>query len=186
MQAQTVPQAAPPHEALSALSDEDFLTIVQSEQRGEVQSVWSAALRHPANVNRWCDALTQVKRDIEAQLTARAAELAALQQECFSRGFAGKGDYFSAKAEYDQWRAKAVWAKSKTENALTEAKRLAREHNVAAFETARTSRRRVFGSTLRKIADYDFDTDPQELGDYEAACQFFQRIAREALDGEGE
>lgn len=172
--------------ALAALPFEDFEEVVKADGLGETSDAVHDALRHPLNLERWRDALSRISQGIQAQLTQRAANLDALEQECRAKGIAGKGEFFAARAEHAAWRAKATYAKAKTDQQLIEAKRLLKAHNVASWTSARDDKVRRYKSALKQIANYDGDANPLGFEDDAAVIEFFQQTALDALTGEGE
>jgi hypothetical protein len=177
-------ERVPSIEALRELPEDDFLELVQADQRGELPLSASKALNDPALAERVYTTLVSIKRDIEAQLTQRAAELLAYQQECMLRGHGGKSEYFAAKTEYDLWRGKAVYAKSRVEHRISAVKLLmkarAQQHTINRDEALLDRKR--FLSALMRIAHYDLATNPMGFANATEMADFFQRVAREALD----
>jgi hypothetical protein len=161
--------------------------MVKLDGRNELGEPFRSALRDPKNLDRWYAALKTTSQDIQAQITVRAAELLALQQECLDEGQAGKRRYFAAVAEHNEWRARAVYAKAKNDERLVEVKRL----RALAAEASQESRHQRYRDTrglvsaLKQIAHYPIEADPQECGSPEAMVEFFQYVAQTALDKAG-
>jgi hypothetical protein len=133
---------------LSGLSDEATWLYLQERLRvGD----WGPLL-HGEQAERIRSLLVAELNHVTSELSARASDLAVLEQECHAQGPAGKARWFEAQAPYNEWRAKAIRFKRLVETRLAETKRaevvVRRERN----EANEASRREDQRSTLRTLA----------------------------------
>jgi hypothetical protein len=126
---------------LSDLSDDSFDDIVNQDTRGALDSVTSAALREPENLDRWYDMLLTLKRRVEAQLAANRGEQAAKQAEYLSLGDQGKMLWLRYKASNEKWRQGAIRFKNGLEDKLAEAKRLRSQASTETYPALVTKER---------------------------------------------
>jgi hypothetical protein len=109
---------------LSDLSEQSFHDIVNADVRGTLDSETSKMLRQPENVARWHDTLLDMKRSVEAQLTAKKGELIAQRAEFMALGERGKPLLANAAAAAEKWRQGAIRFKNGVEAKIAEAKHL--------------------------------------------------------------
>lgn len=126
---------------LSDLSETAFHEIVNADVRGTLDSQTSAMLREPENVPRWHDTLLDMKRSVEAQLTAKKGELAQQRAEYMVLGERGRPLWAQAQASAGKWKQGSIRFKNGVETKIAEAKRLlstvARDEHVASLTRAR-------------------------------------------------
>lgn len=107
---------------LLALHDDTFHTLIENSlDRDERPALWDLLL-HPQMVHRTHGMLSGAFRDIEDQLAQRRADMDSFRQECFAQGQAGKGAWFSAWGEYQEWRQRAIGYRRILQRRLTESK----------------------------------------------------------------
>jgi hypothetical protein len=96
-----------------------------------VQDNLQEARRHADTLaedpERWYRALVMIQHSIQAQFTQRKAKALAYQNECYSRGQAGRRDWWAFEAEELTWRGKAQFKLQTVTSRLREAKRLRQE-----------------------------------------------------------
>lgn len=113
------PQTTP---LASSMDDANFRALVVAESKGITPSSVREMLQHPAVLRRWMDALVEIKKDVDAQMTEREAKALAFQQECHQNG--GKGEWFSYKSGWLQWRATANRFRAGIERRISEVRRI--------------------------------------------------------------
>lgn len=107
--------------------DSDFIKVVSDDSKGLADEDEQVMLRHLEVWDDWGEALAALKRDTEAQLAKRKAEMLETHQECLENGPSGKQEYFAEKTKYERWRAGAVRFKLSVEARIAELKKLRKQ-----------------------------------------------------------
>lgn len=115
--------------------DLDFIKVVSDDVKGQADADEQAMLRHPDVWDDWGEALAALKRDTEAQLAKRKAEILGIHQSCLADGPSGKHEYFAEKTNYEKWRAGAIRFKLFVEARIAELKKLKKAQPVEASAT---------------------------------------------------
>lgn len=121
------------------IDQETFEQIAARDVKGEATEEEAAWLRSEENVADFRDAVTNLLRDVDAQLTEKAAALNAYHAECHNLE-EGKQLWFDGLAQYQAWRAGAIRVKTSCQKRITELKRLARRRHAEKSERASAER----------------------------------------------
>jgi hypothetical protein len=104
----------------------DFLDLVALDAKlkhgDRISSEEREYLRSEEILPHWHAALRELIADAHAQFADKKAEANAFQQRCHERGYSGKQDWFTFKANHDRWRADASRYLSALNNRVGEAK----------------------------------------------------------------
>lgn len=123
--------------ALIQLSDDDFLAVVNADvrfDRGGLPNETVASLRSPENVDRWHRTLLSLKRNVEAQMTSKRAELAVGYVEALDSG--DLTGWLKERAVMLSWKQGACRFRNGLEDRIAEAKTI-QENNALSFVTLR-------------------------------------------------
>ncbi|WP_141576179.1 hypothetical protein [Actinomadura sp. WMMA1423] len=110
---------------LLGLPDDAFRTLIVSNlDRTEQPAMWDLLLS-PQLARRTHGVLGAAFRDVEDQLAERRADMESYRQECHVEGAAGKGKWFAAQGEHQEWRRRAIGYRRILSRRLAEAKHAA-------------------------------------------------------------
>lgn len=87
----------------NAVNETSFRSVVLRAVRNQASDDERAMLTHDSVRGRYRAELLDMKREVEAQLVKRKADLASFQTQCFKDGT--KAEWFEAENAYNQWRA---------------------------------------------------------------------------------
>lgn len=153
--------------ALLDLSDRDFRRVIDNFLFPAGDDAWPDLLAPPV-AQRTHDTLTAMLTEVDAELTSKTADLEQFRQECWARGQDGKRDWFTAQAEYQDWRRRAIRAKqsvTRRKRAAKEAARTARVEEASSRDRYRTAVRRlaVAVAVHQQVSARDgFDPEPHD------------------------
>lgn len=142
--------------ALIGLSDDDFLAVVNADvrfDRGGLPNEAIEALRSPENVDRWHRTLLSLKRNVEAQMISKRAELAVSYVQALDTG--DMTNYLKERAVMLTWRQGACRFRNGLEDRIAEAKAI-QENNALSFMTLRQA---IITHKEAILADPDDGTD---------------------------
>ncbi|MEU1232168.1 hypothetical protein [Streptomyces sp. NPDC005828] len=133
---------------LADLDDAEYEQLLVDNVHPPVRDpdTW-AALTHPGNIHRPRSIAAGVHQRTAHTLRKRKAEREAFQQECFSRGQAGKRDWFDSRAEYEDWRRRAGNFHQTMQRAISELTHAVKDVNRAQGDRGAGATR----DTLRKL-----------------------------------
>lgn len=117
-----------------------FSEIARNDVKGQTTEEEAAWLRSEENISDFRDAVTELMRDIDAQLGERAAALQRYRNECWKLGDEGKQLWFDGLAQYETWRASAKRVKINCQNTAAEIKRIQAQRRETAQEERREAR----------------------------------------------
>ena len=103
-----------------------FHDLVAKEAIGKGTAEFAQHVRQPEQLDEWQQAVIELKRDVEQQLTDRKVGMDSRHAECVDMGDVGKRIYFRERAEWQSWRRGSTRFKSALEDRLGEIKRLRR------------------------------------------------------------
>lgn len=98
--------------------DDQFRVLVARASKGQATDAEREMLVSEGVRERYRTTLLSLKRDAEAQLTERAAALAAYKSRCIADG--SKAAYFAEENDYQKWRAGLVRYRNGIEERLAE------------------------------------------------------------------
>ena len=137
--------------AVSEFTDDEFDRLVNDDVRGTALPWLAEQLRTPELADRWYEALLNLKKSLEVQLTADRAERSEKQSEFIKLGELGKPKWFAYRAARDSWRAGAVRLKNGVETRLREAKKLRAEHRSSQYTKLVTNERDFAWHSLERM-----------------------------------
>lgn len=107
---------------IASTYESQFSEIVARAIRSEITDDEAAWLLSDDVIFDYRTEIVSTKADVEAQILARNADLAALKNECIRAGGSRKAEFFDAKSAHDSWKAGAVRITRGCDNCLTEIK----------------------------------------------------------------
>lgn len=158
-------EASPIPAALLDLDDHEFEQMVRQHlplprRRGTPEPMWDVLL-DPLCVQRTADVLSAIETDINGELAARAADRAAFQQECWTKGEAGKQAWFDSEGPYQDWRSRRAWLKRSIQARASHARRLAKAQRVDDSERYRRLRAGI-RAHQKASAEGGYDPEPHD------------------------
>lgn len=142
---------------LSELSADDFSQIVDSELRAKVPPEVAAALRAPANLDRWVAALEEILISVEGQLTVRAddylARRALLEIRIEDGDAAARPELHLLRSEYFKRRSGTIRFKSGLEERLHEARFLRERALRTPLHRQMTEERNQYALQARRLSE---------------------------------
>jgi hypothetical protein len=115
---------------LAELDDQQYEQLIVSNAHPPARDpeVW-AALTDPSNLERTREIIVNVHQRTGNTLRTRKSKRDEFQQECFTRGEAGKRDWYESRAEYENWRRRAANFHQCMQRAISELSKLQRKVN---------------------------------------------------------
>lgn len=108
-------------------SEEEYgkiFELTRADSKGNATPAESELLRRPETVESWYRALTELKREIEFQVTSKKALVEALECEFTSAKEGDAKTFLSEKANFLRWKPGAMRLKMYVERRIDEAKKL--------------------------------------------------------------
>lgn len=135
---------------LTTLDDREYeqLAVQNAHPKHRDPDSWTL-LTHPENIERTRVALTNVHQRTANTLRRRKTEREAFEQECRTRGAAGKQEWFASRPEYERWRRGTASFHQMIQAAISELSKTQRvqNHRATTQQSAQAAR-----EALRKLS----------------------------------
>jgi hypothetical protein len=109
-------------------NEEEFSELVAMEAKGQAHEGVSMYLRDPENVERWYQALVDIKKNLQVQFISLRAQMDEAREEGFRTG--NKSVFFGKKADIEKKRRNVNLFGSSIDKRIAEAKKLVKEYRI--------------------------------------------------------